>query len=150
MFKKVFLSLATLLFATCTFAEVQLDTFVRYFSGTYRGVTPGNDLVMTINPIFAKNHSPLRTYYVTISGKYNRVNVYVHGVIELNTYGKYLSIHYVPDHNPASSELFSNVEEITRENIDDVCEVFLQEEGDGYGGHTRMSECARAIRGTAA
>ncbi len=130
------------------FAAAPIDNLARYFAGTYEGVTPGNQLVLTITPVTLSMSRPY-DYFLTVSGKFEKTNIHEQGVLTIESQGNSIHVGYIPHFSPTVSALSPNVGRFTSDELNSACGVYLKVEGDGFSGDTRPSDCARAIRGTA-
>jgi len=126
-----------------------IDNLSRYFAGTYRGVTPGNDLMLQINPVTINIDNPY-DYFLTISGKFEKTNMRQQGVIRIEPQGDSIHLGFIPHFNPGITGVSPQVGRFTSDELNSACGVYLKIEGDGFAGETRPSDCARALRGTAA
>jgi hypothetical protein len=129
-------------------ALAPVDNLARYFTGRYVGVTPGNKLILQINPVTLSLSNPY-DYFVTISGQFESTNVREQALLRIEPQGDSIHIGYVPHFNPGVTAMSPGVGRFNSEELNAACGVYLKIEGDGFGGETRPSECARAIRGTA-
>jgi hypothetical protein len=130
-------------------ALAPIDNLARYFTGRYVGVTPGNKLSILITPVSVSLSNPY-DYFVTVSGQFERTNVREQALLRIEPSGDSIHIGYLPHFNPAATALSPGVERFSSDELSAACGVYLKIEGDGFAGETRPSECARAIRGTAA
>lgn len=144
----VIAALAFITAGTAVVGATAIDNLSRYFAGTYRGVTPGNDLMLQITPVTINISNPY-DYFVTISGKFDRTNMREQGVIRIEPQGDSIHVGFIPHFNPGITGVSPQVGKFTSDELNSACGVYLKIEGDGFGGATRPSDCARAIRGTA-
>lgn len=125
-----------------------IDNLARYLAGTYIGVTPGNNVTINIVPVTFNLSHPY-DYFVTVFGKFGKVNYRSQGVIRVEPQGDSIYVGYLPHFNPAISSMSPGVGRFSSEELNSACGEYLKVEGDGFSGVTRYSDCARAIRGTA-
>lgn len=135
--------------ATAYGAIAPIDNLARYFTGTYKGVTPGNNLMIQVTPVSIDLTNPY-DYFVMVSGTFEKTNIREQAVLRIETQGDSIHIGYIPHFDPAVSALSPGVARFSSDELNAACGVYLKVEGDGFGGETRPSDCARAIRGTAA
>jgi hypothetical protein len=135
--------------ATAYGARAPIDNLARYFTGSYKGVTPGNNLLIQITPVTIDLSNPY-DYFVTVSGQFEKTNVREQAVLRIESQGDSIHVGYIPHFDPAVSAMSSSVARFNSDELNAACGVYLKVEGDGFGGETRPSDCARAIRGTAA
>jgi len=128
---------------------VPVNNLARYFPGNYQGATPGNDLLIQINPISIDMIHPY-DYFATISGKFDQTSVREQGVLRIEPQGNSIYMAYIPHFNPGVSAVSPQPGNFTADELNASCGIYLRVEGDGFAGETRPSDCARAIRGTAA
>jgi len=126
-----------------------IDNLARYFTGRYVGVTPGNSLSIQINPISISLSNPY-DYFVTVSGQFEKTNVREQALLRIEPQGDSIHIGYLPHFNPGITAMSPGAARFSSDELSAACGVYLKIEGDGFAGETRPSECARAIRGTAA
>jgi hypothetical protein len=142
-------AIALLAIATAaTAGAAPIDNLSRYFAGTYRGVTPGNNLTLFVTPVTINIENPY-DYFVTVSGQFEKTNIREQAVMRIETQGDSIHIGYLPHFNPAVSAISPAVGRFSPDELNAACSLYLKVEGDGFGGETRPSDCARAIRGTA-
>jgi hypothetical protein len=144
-------AIALLALVTATTAgagPAAVDNLARYFTGNYRGVTPGNNLILHINPVSINMSNPY-DYFVTISGQFEKTNVREQGLIRVEPQGDSIHFGYIPHFNPAVTGVSPSVGRFNSDELNSACGIYLKIQGDGFGGETRPSDCARAIRGTA-
>lgn len=147
--RKAAIALVTLVTAsTAGAAPAAVDNLARYFTGFYRGVTPGNNLTLQINPVTINFSNPY-DYFVTVSGQFEKTNVREQGLIRIEPQGDSIHLGYIPHFNPGITGISPSVGRFNSDELNAACGVYLKIEGDGFGGETRPSDCARAIRGTA-
>jgi hypothetical protein len=89
-------------------------------------------------------------YFVTVSGQFEKTNLREQALLRIEPQGDSIHIGYVPHFNPGVTAMSPGVARFSSDELNSACGVYLKIEGDGFGGETRPSECARAIRGTAA
>jgi hypothetical protein len=138
-----------LLVATLPLAAASLNPQIELsgmLSGIFRGSTPGNDLSLTIRSV-TTDPSHLYDLYVTVSGKYQGTNVRQQGLIRLESQGKSAYLGYIPHFDPTVSSMSANAARFSDEEANAACGLVMEPKGDGYGGETVGSTCARAIRG---
>src|SRR5258706_12946039 len=135
--------------ATAYGAIAPIDHVARYFTGNYRGVTPGNNLTIQIMRVSIDLSNPY-DYFVTVSGQFEKTNVREQALLRIEPQGDSIHLGYIPHFDPAVSSLSPSVARFNSDELNAACGVYLKIEGDGFGGDTRPSDCARAIRGTAA
>jgi hypothetical protein len=140
--------LAIVTATTAGAAPAAVDNLARYFTGNYRGVTPGNNLILQINPITLSMTNPY-DYFVTISGQFEKTNVREQGLIRIEPQGDSIHFGYIPHFNPAVTGISPSVGHFNSDELSSACGIYLKIQGDGFAGETRPSDCARAIRGTA-
>jgi hypothetical protein len=129
-------------------APAPIDNLSRYFAGMYRGVTPGNNLTLQVTPVTINLSNPY-DYFVTVSGQFEKTNIREQALLRIETQGDSIHIGYIPHFNPAVSGISPSVGRFSPDELNAACGLYLRVEGDGFGGETRPSDCARAIRGTA-
>lgn len=134
--------------ALSTASGAPIDNLSRYFAGNYVGVTPGNHLMLQINPITTDVTHPY-DYFIQVSGQFEKTNVREQGVLRIETQGNSIYLGYVPHFNPAISSMSPNAGRFSVGELNASCSTYLAVDGDGFAGDTRPSDCARAIRGTA-
>ena len=125
-----------------------IDNLSRYFAGNYQGATPGNHLMLQVTPVSISINHPY-DYFLSISGKFENTNIREQGVLRIEPQGDSIHLGYIPHFNPGSSALSPGVGRFSSDELSAGCGVYLKIIGDGFGGDTRPSECARAIRGSA-
>jgi len=140
--------LAIVTASTAGAGPAAVDNLARYFTGTYRGVTPGNNLMLQVNPVTINISNPY-DYFVTISGQFEKTNVREQGLIRIEPQGDSIYFGYIPHFNPAVTGISPNVGRFNSDERNSACSIYLKIQGDGFAGQTRPSDCARAIRGTA-
>ena len=140
--------LALVTATTAGAAPAAIDNLARYFTGYYRGATPGNSLVLQINPVTINISNPY-DYFVTISGSFEKTNVREQGLIRIEPQGDSIHLGYIPHFNPGITGISPSVGRFSSDELNAACGVYLKIQGDGFAGETRPSDCARAIRGTA-
>jgi len=140
--------LAVITVATAGAAPAPIDNLARYFTGFYHGVTPGNHLLLQINPVTINLSNPY-DYFVTISGQFEKTNVREQGLIRIEPQGDSIHFGYIPHFNPAVTGISPSVGRFSSDELNAACGIYLKIEGDGFAGESRPSDCARAIRGTA-
>jgi hypothetical protein len=131
-----------------TAGAAPIDNLSRYFTGTYRGVTPGNNLTIQITPVTINIENPY-DYFVAVSGQFEKTNIREQAVLRIETQGDSIHIGYIPHFDAAVSSISPSVGRFSSGELNAACGLYLKVEGDGFGGETRPSDCARAIRGTA-
>lgn len=131
-----------------TAGAAPIDNLSRYFAGTYRGVTPGNNLTLQITPVTIDISNPY-DYFLTVSGQFEKTNIREQSLLRIETQGDSIHIGYIPHFNPAVTGISPSVGRFSPDELNAACGLYLKVEGDGFGGETRPSDCARAIRGTA-
>jgi hypothetical protein len=134
--------------AVSTASGAPIDNLSRYFAGNYTGVTPGNHLMLQINPVTFDMSHPY-DYFIQVSGQFEKTNVREQGVLRIETQGNSIYLSYVPHFNPAISSMSPSAGRFSSDEMNSSCGIYLAVEGDGFSGDTRPSDCARAIRGTA-
>ena len=132
-----------------TAGAAPIDNLSRYFAGVYRGVTPGHNLTIQITPVTIDLSNPY-DYFVMVSGQFEKTNIREQALLRIETQGDSIHLGYIPHFNPAITGLSPSVGRFSPDELNAACGVYLKVEGDGFGGETRPSDCARAIRGTAA
>lgn len=132
-----------------TAGAAPIDNLSRYFAGMYRGVTPGNNLTLQITPVTISLSNPY-DYFVTVSGQFEKTNIREQALLRIDTQGDSIHIGYIPHFNPGVTAISPSAGRFSPDELNAACGVYLKIEGDGFGGETRPSDCARAIRGTAA
>ena len=132
-----------------TASAAPIDNLSRYFAGVYRGVTPGNNLTIQITPVTIDLSNPY-DYFVMVSGQFEKTNIREQALLRIETQGDSIHLGYIPHFDPAITGLSPSVGRFSPDELNAACGVYLKVEGDGFGGETRPSDCARAIRGTAA
>jgi len=125
-----------------------IDNLSRYFAGMYRGVTPGNNLTLQITPVTLSMTNPY-DYFVSVSGQFEKTNIREQAVLRIETQGDSIHIGYIPHFDAAVSSISPSVGRFSPDELNAACSLYLKVQGDGFGGETRPSDCARAIRGTA-
>lgn len=135
--------------AVSTGALAPIDNLARYLPGRYVGVTPGNNLMIQLTPVSVSLSNPY-DYFVTVSGQFEKTNIREQALLRIEPQGDSIHIGYVPHFNPGITAISPGVARFSSDELNSACGVYLKIEGDGFGGETRPSECARAIRGTAA
>jgi hypothetical protein len=115
-------------------------------SGTWDGSTPGNELKLQIRST-TTDPSHLYDLYVQTSGKYQGENLRLQGLIRLESQGKSVYVGYIPHFDPTITGLSADVARFTDEEASAACGLVVSPKGDGFGGETVGSTCARAIRG---
>jgi hypothetical protein len=125
-----------------------IDNLARYLPGNYRGATPGNELMIQINPVSLDPARPY-DYFVSVFGKFNGTYIREQGVLRIDPQGGSIYLGYLPHFNPGVTSVSPNVARFSSDELNAACGVYLKIQGDGFGGETRPSDCARAIRGTA-
>jgi hypothetical protein len=128
---------------------VPVNNLARYFPGDYKGATPGNDLLVKINPITIDMIHPY-DYFVTITGRFEKTSVFEQGVVRIEPQGNSIYMAYIPHFNPGVTSVSPQAGNFNADELNASCGIYLRIEGDGFAGETRPSDCARAIRGTAA
>lgn len=131
-----------------TAGAAPIDNLSRYFAGNYRGVTPGNNLMLQLTPVTINIENPY-DYFLTVSGQFEKTNIREQAVLRIETQGDSIHIGYIPHFNPAVSAISPGIGRFSPDELNAACSLYLRVEGDGFGGETRPSDCARAIRGTA-
>jgi hypothetical protein len=129
-------------------AGAAIDNLQRYFAGNYTGVTPGNHLLLQINPVnfaFAQEYD----YFLTISGTFEKTNIRQQGLIKIQAQGDSIYLGYIPHFDPAITGVSPGINRFNSDELDSACGTYLYIVGDGFGGQTRPSDCIRAIRGAA-
>ena len=127
-------------------AQDQVFELASMLSGTFQGSTPGNELRLNIRSV-TTDPSHLFDLYLQVSGKYQGQNVRQQGLIRLDSQGNGVYVGYIPHFDPTVSALSANVARFTESEASAACGLVLEERGDGFGGETVGSTCARAIRG---
>jgi hypothetical protein len=115
-------------------------------SGSWQGSTPGNELLLQIRSA-TTDPSHLYDLYVQVSGKYQGQNVRQQGLVRLEPQGKSVYFGYIPHFDPTVSALSTDVARFTDEEANAACGLVMDPKGDGFGGETVGSTCARAVRG---
>ncbi len=129
-------------------APAPIDNLSRYFAGMYHGVTPGNNLTIQITPVTVNLSNPY-DYFATVSGQFEKTSIREQALLRIETQGDSIHIGYIPHFNAAVSAISPSVGRFSPDELNAACGLYLKVEGDGFGGETRPSDCARAIRGTA-
>ncbi len=139
---------AILVLTAATTFGAAIDNLARYFAGNYKGVTPGNHLLLQVTPITISINNPY-DYFLTISGTFEKTNIREQGVLRIEPAGDSIHLGYIPHFNPGASAISPGAGRFSSDELNSACGVYLKIVGDGFGGDTRPSECARAIRGSA-
>ena len=147
-FRSSLVGAALVLGAAAALTAAPIDNLSRYFAGNYRGVTPGNHLMLQITPVTLSIDNPY-DYFLSVSGSFEKTNVREQGVLRIEPQGDSIHLGYIPHFNPAVSALSPGFSRFSNDELSSACGVYLKIIGDGFGGDTRPSECARAIRGSA-
>lgn len=134
--------------ALSTASGAPIDNLSRYFAGNYKGVTPGNHLLMQINPMATDITHPY-DYFIQVSGQFENINVREQGVLRIEPQGASIYLGYVPHFNPAVSSMSPGAGRFSVGELNASCSTYLAVDGDGFAGETRPSDCSRAIRGAA-
>ena len=125
-----------------------MANFTSMVSGTFRGVTPGNELSLDFkNAGFAPTTEAFNLF-LTVSGRYQGSNVRDEGVLHVENQGQNVGITYIPHFDPTVSGLSREATRFTPEELRAACNFVLTPRGDGYAGETLGSTaCALAIHG---
>lgn len=116
------------------------------FSGNWQGVTPGNELRLQIRSV-PTDPSHLFDLFVQVSGKYQRANVRLQGVMRLESQARDVSLTYVPHFDPTVSAVSPDATRFTEQEANAACSLNMKARGDGFAGETLGSSCAVALRG---
>jgi hypothetical protein len=135
-------------FALPVAAQSPAQYISTWFAGTYKGVTPGNNLQVDVTKVFL-DPQHLYDFFVTTTGSYQGVNIRLNGVIRFEEGGKGIQLTYIPKFSVTASGLSPEVENFTSDELESSCYLTLKPSGDGFAGDTLQNRCARAIRGAA-
>lgn len=116
-------------------------------SGTYEGATPGNHLMLRLSPVTLE---PARPYdlFLSVTGSFEKNNIFQQGVIRLETQGKDVYFTYIPHFNPQVTALSNDAGRFTERELSSACSFVMNPKGDGFTGNTLGSTtCALAMRG---
>jgi hypothetical protein len=116
-------------------------------SGTFEGATPGNHLLLSLSPVTLE---PARPYdlFLSVTGTFEKDNIYQQGVIRLETQGKDIYFTYIPHFNPQVTSLSTDAGRFTERELSSACSFVMNPRGDGFAGDTLgTTSCALAMRG---
>lgn len=117
-------------------------------SGTWRGVTPGNDLTVSIEPVVIRNLNHPYDLFLEVRGRFESDNVSQQGYLHVSNQGSSILLGYIPHFDPTVSSLSTRAGRFTASEVNAACSLYLKPSGDGYAGDTEEGPtCAFAIRG---
>lgn len=117
-------------------------------SGTWQGVTPGNDLSVSIEPVVIRNLNHPYDLFLQIRGRFENDNVAQQGYLHVYNQGSSVGLGYIPHFDPTVSGLSSRAARFSASEVNAACSLYVRPSGDGYAGDTRGGvTCAFAIRG---
>jgi hypothetical protein len=117
-------------------------------SGTWRGVTPGNDLSVSIEPVVIRSLNHPYDLFLQVRGRFENDNVSQQGYLHVFNQGSSILLGYIPHFDPTVSGLSSRAARFTASEANAACSIYLRLSGDGYAGDTEGGPtCAFAIRG---
>lgn len=115
-------------------------------SGTFEGVTPGNDLRLVIRSVTTDPSHPY-DLFLSVSGTFQGTSLRQQGVIRLESQGKSVYFGYIPRFDAAATALSPDAARFTEREANAACGFHMKREGDGFSGETTGSSCAIAMRG---
>ncbi|MGH9369737.1 MAG: hypothetical protein ACRD3M_18965 [Thermoanaerobaculia bacterium] len=127
-------------------AENPAYSLAAILSGTWRGSTPGNNLLITTTSFTSDPGHPY-DLFVQIAGKYQNDNVRLQGVMRFDIEGTDVLVTYVPHFDPTVTALSPGAAQFTDREATAACGLNMNPRGDGFIGETLGSSCALAIRG---
>ena len=128
-------------------ADARVYQISSMLSGTYEGATPGNHLMLRLSPVTLE---PARPYdlFLSVSGAFEKNNIFQQGVIRLETQGRDVYFTYIPHFNPQVTALSNDAGRFTERELSSACSFVMNPKGDGFAGDTLGSAtCALAMRG---
>jgi hypothetical protein len=150
MKKKAFIGLAVLIAmaAVPLSAATQNQVFdlSSMLSGTWEGTTPGNGLRLAIRSVTTDPSHPY-DLFLSVSGKFQEINVRQQGLIRLESQGKSVYFGYIPRFDATVTALSPDAARFTENEANAACGFHMKPEGDGFSGETSGSSCAVAMRG---
>jgi len=145
----ILLSTAALLWAAVSAAAPsgnQVFELATILSGTFQGVTPGNDLRLDLRPVPTDAQHPY-DLFLEVTGKYQGENVRRQGLVRLELQGKDVYFGYIPHFDATVTSMSANATQFTDSEANAACGFHLAPRGDGFAGETSGSSCAFALRG---
>lgn len=122
--------------------------FSSMLSGTWQGVTPGNELVVRIEPVVIRNLNHPYDLFAEIRGRFENDNVAQEGYLHVITQGQGVLLGYIPHFDPTISSFSSRATRFTASEAAAACSLYLRPSGDGWAGDAEGGPtCAFAIRG---
>lgn len=115
-------------------------------SGTFEGVTPGNELRLVIRSVTTDPSHPY-DLFLSVSGKFQDTSVRQQGLIRLEPQGKSVYFGYIPRFDATVTALSPDAARFSEREANAACGFHLKREGDGFTGETTGSSCAIAMRG---
>ncbi|HWZ85794.1 MAG TPA: hypothetical protein VN032_06300 [Thermoanaerobaculia bacterium] len=128
-------------------ADARVYQISSMLSGAYGGATPGNHLTLKLSPVTLEPAHPY-DLFLSVTGTFEKDNIFQQGVIRLETQGKDVYFTYIPHFNPQVSALSNDAGRFTERELSSACSFVMNPRGDGFAGDTLGSTtCALAIRG---
>jgi hypothetical protein len=136
--------------APCALAQTEGSRIYQIssmLSGTYEGVTPGNHLMLNLTSVTLEPAHPY-DLYLSVTGTFEKDNIFQQGVIRLETQGKDVYFTYIPHFNSNVTALSADAGRFTERELSSACSFVMNPKGDGFSGDTLGSTtCALAMRG---
>ena len=124
-----------------------LPDLASMFSGSYRGSSPGNELLLGFSTLGARTGTVFDVF-VTASGRYRETNVRRVGALRLSTQGRDVPATYIPHFDATVTPLSRDATRFTEDELRAACTLYFSPAGDGFYGETRGStSCAVAMPG---
>lgn len=122
-------------------------TFAEMLGGRYEGVTPGNNLRLSVQTVGFHSLSHPYDMFVEISGQFDNDNVRQQGFLHLEAQGRGVYVGYIPHFDPTVSALSPRASRFSANEANAACSLYMLPQGDGFVGENQGTTCAFAIRG---
>ena len=117
-------------------------------SGTFKGVTPGNDLRLDLRPAPADLQHQ-HDLFLEVTGKYQGEVVRRQGLLRLELQGGSVYVGYIPHFDATVTSLSPDANRFTESEANAACGISLKAQCDGFAGETPGASCVVALRGAA-
>lgn len=123
-------------------------TFASMLTGTWEGITPGNELRLDIDNVVVQSLEHPHDLFLQVRGKYESTNVNQSGYMHLQNQGNDVFVGFIPHFDPTVTSLSPRAGRFTSSEASAACSFYVTPRGDGFVGETRGGTgCALAMRG---
>jgi hypothetical protein len=121
--------------------------FSSMLTGTWQGVTPGNELRIDIDNVLLRSLQHSHDLFIRVAGRYERTNVNQSGYMHVQNQGNDVFVGFIPHFDPTVTSLSPRAGRFTASEANAACSFYVAPRGDGFHGETRGGSCALAMRG---